>query len=223
MWHSVRNSFPYKGIYEGWTGGRPLPIPPLSPSFLLGAHNFPLFPSLPFFSVLPPPALVALLRPLSSLPPPSPLPPAPIISPALLTCPPLMCACVRPSRFTLWTRYRLQFLPDHFQNFTCKLLMMRGTLLIIGHRVKRLPFLPNHFKLRMQVVDDERRNPIDFGSRGQRSTLALCIKPCGHDTDYSFCPITTKLQMHIADDDRRNPIDVRSRGQRSRSTLALCV
>ena len=30
--------------------------------------------------------------------------------------------------------------------------------------------------------------------------------PCGHNTDFSFCPITFKL-----------------RGQRSRSTLALCV
>ena len=39
-------------------------------------------------------------------------------------------------------------------------------------------------------MDDERRNPIDFGSQGQRSrsTLALCIRHCGQDTDYSFCP-----------------------------------
>ena len=45
------------------------------------------------------------------------------------------------------------------------------------------------FKLHMQVVNDERRNPIDFGSGDQRSrsTLALCIKPCGHDTEYSCC------------------------------------
>ena len=28
---------------------------------------------------------------------------------------------------------------------------------------------------------------VNFGS--------LCIKPCGHDTDYSFCPITFKLPM----------------------------
>ena len=32
-----------------------------------------------------------------------------------------------------------------------------------------------NFKLHMHIVDDERRNPIDFGSRGQRSTLALCV------------------------------------------------
>ena len=47
--------------------------------------------------------------------------------------------------------------------------------------------------------------------------------PCGHDSDYSFCPITFKLHLHIYHDERRNPIDFGSRGQRSRSTLALCV
>ena len=33
------------------------------------------------------------------------------------------------------------------------------------------------FKLHMHIVDDERRNPINFGSRGQRSgsTLALSV------------------------------------------------
>ena len=102
--------------------------------------------------------------------------------------------CVRPSCFALWARYRLQFLPDHIQT--------------------------SHAH-----VDDERRNPIDFESRGQRSrsTLALCcIKPCGQDTDNSFCTITFKLLMQVVDDERRNPIDFESRGQRSRSTLALC-
>ena len=29
------------------------------------------------------------------------------------------------------------------------------------------------FKLHMSVVDDKRRNPIDFGSRGQRSRSTL--------------------------------------------------
>ena len=51
-------------------------------------------------------------------------------------------------------------------NFTCKLFMMRGgTLLILGQR--------------------------------SRSDLALCvcIKPCGHDTGYNFCPIIFKLHM----------------------------
>ena len=49
-----------------------------------------------------------------------------------------------------------------------------------------------------------------------RPTLA-----CGHDSDYSFWPITFKLHIHICHDERRNPIDYGSRGQRSRSTLAL--
>ena len=47
--------------------------------------------------------------------------------------------------------------------------------------------------------------------------------PCGHDSDYSFCPITFKLHIHIYHDERRNPIDFGSRGQRSRLTLAICV
>ena len=34
---------------------------------------------------------------------------------------------------------------------------------------------PNTFKLNMQVVDDERRNPYDFGSLDPRSTLTLCL------------------------------------------------
>ena len=38
-------------------------------------------------------------------------------------------------------------------------------------------FCPITFKLHMHIVDNERRNPIDFGSRGQRSrsTLALSV------------------------------------------------
>ena len=51
----------------------------------------------------------------------------------------------------------------------------------------------------------------------------LCIRPCGHDSDYSFCPITFKFHMHIYHNERRNPIDFGLRGQRSRSTLALYV
>ena len=58
----------------------------------------------------------------------------------------------------------------------------RRTLLILGHRVKvnfgtasnlvgtiDCSFCPITFKLHIQVVDDERRNPIDFGSRSQWS------------------------------------------------------
>ena len=84
-------------------------------------------------------------------------------------------------------------------------------------------FCPITFKLQMQVVDDESRKPIDFGSQGQSSTLALCMKPYGHKTEYSFRLITFKLHMYIVHYERRNPIDFGSRGQRSRSTLALCA
>ena len=74
-------------------------------------------------------------------------------------------------------------------NFTCRLWMMRGgTLLILGHTVK-----------------------------GQVNFDTLCIRPCGHDTDYSFYQITFKLYMYVAYDERRNPIDfgsqVKSQGQ----------
>ena len=87
-------------------------------------------------------------------------------------------------------------------------------------------FCPITFKLHMHICHDERRNPIDFGSRGSKVKVnfgILYIKPCGHDSDYSFCPITFKLHMHICHDEGRNPIDFGSRGQRSRSTLALCI
>ena len=53
-----------------------------------------------------------------------------------------------------------------------------------------------------------------------------CVRhalPCGHDSDYSFCPITFKLHMEVDDDEGRNPIDFGSLVQMSRSTLALGV
>ena len=56
------------------------------------------------------------------------------------------------------------------------------------------------FKLHMQVVDDERRNPIDFGSWGQNVEVkfgTLCIKPCWHDTDCSFSPITFEEEPYL--------------------------
>ena len=52
-------------------------------------------------------------------------------------------------------------------NFTWTFTMMReGTLLILGH-----------------------------GAKGQGQLCTLCIRPCWHDTDYSFCPITFKLHI----------------------------
>ena len=67
-------------------------------------------------------------------------------------------------------------------NFTCKFFMMRqGILLIFGHSVK---------------------------GQGQ---IWHFETPCGHDTGYSFCPITFKLHMQIIHDARRNPFDFGSR------------
>ena len=77
-------------------------------------------------------------------------------------------------------------------NFTYRLWMMRGEILLnLGHGVKcqgqlwhsvykaflaqyRLQFMSNHFQT--SHVDDARRNPIDFGSRGHRSRSTL--PPC---------------------------------------------
>ena len=78
----------------------------------------------------------------------------------------------------------------------------------------------------MHVYHDERRMPIDFNVTGSKVKVnfgTLCIIHCGHNSNYSFCPITFKLHMHVYHDERRNPIDFGSRGQRSRSTLALFV
>ena len=77
--------------------------------------------------------------------------------------------------------------------FTCKLWMMRGgTISILGHGIKGQSqllhsvyntcghdtdyrFSPITFRLHMQVVDDERRNHIDFWSRSQRSMSTLTL------------------------------------------------
>ena len=59
----------------------------------------------------------------------------------------------------------------------------------------------------MYVVNEERRNPIDFGSKVKVILGTLCIKPFGHNTDYSFSPITLKLLMEVVDDERRSLID----------------
>ena len=70
-------------------------------------------------------------------------------------------------------------------------------------------------------MDDERRNPIDFGSLGHRSrsTLALCIIHCGHYTDYRFSPITFRLHMQVVEDEKRNPIDFGSRGSKAKVNI----
>ena len=118
-------------------------------------------------------------------------------------------------------------------NFTCTLLMMRGgTLLIFGRWVKgqgqlwhslyktfwaryRLQLLPDHFQTSHAHCWWWEEEPYWFlvaGSKVKVNFGTLCLKPCGHDTDYSFCPITLKLYMHIVDDERKNPIDFGSQG-----------
>ena len=101
-------------------------------------------------------------------------------------------------------------------NFTCKLWMMRGgILLILGHGVKgpgqlwhsvyktlwtqyRLQFLPNHFQTLHVSCGWWEKEPYwiwVMGSKVKVNFGTLCIRPCGHETDYSFCPITFKLHM----------------------------
>ena len=98
---------------RGWTGGMPLPLPPLTspppaprlpPPFCSGARfarakisSFPLPPFLPPLSLLPPPLL----------PPPAPSSPSslfspfrPLFSPSLLPCPPPPLSCGFPCRFS---------------------------------------------------------------------------------------------------------------------------
>ena len=50
-----------------------------------------------------------------------------------------------------------------------------------------------------------------------------CVLPCGHDTDYSFCPITFKLYRQVVDDERRNPIDFAIGSWSQRSPLPVCL
>ena len=58
-----------------------------------------------------------------------------------------------------------------------------------------------------------------MGSKVKVNFGTLSIKPCGHNTDHYFCPITFKLNRSVVHDERRNPIDFGSQGQISRSTL----
>ena len=125
-------------------------------------------------------------------------------------------------------------------NFTCRLWMIRGgTLLILGHRFKgqgqlwhsvyktlwtqyRLQFMSNHFQTSHVDCGWWEEEPYWFwvtGSKVKVNFGTLSIRPCGHNTDYSLCPITFKLLMKVMDDEGRNPIDFGSWGHRWRSTL----
>ena len=116
---------------------------------------------------------------------------------------------------TLWTRCRLIF-AQSLSKFTCRLWMMRGgTVLILSHEVKsqgqlwhsvyktlwtryRLQFLPNHFQILHVSCGWWEKEPYWFwvtGSKVKVNFSILCIRPCGQDTDYSFCTITFKLYM----------------------------
>ena len=95
-------------------------------------------------------------------------------------------------------------------NFTCKLWMMRGgILLILGHGVKgqsqhwqsvyktlwagyRLQFLPNHFQT-PHVSCGWREEELYWfwGSKVNVNFRTLCIRPCRHNTDYRLSQITT--------------------------------
>ena len=126
-------------------------------------------------------------------------------------------------------------------NFTCIFAMMRGgTLLILGHGFKgqghlwyfvyktlwaryRLQFLPNYFQTSHAHCwwwEEELYWFWVTGSKVKVNFCTLCIKPCGHDTDYSFTPITFKLHMSVVDGEKRNPIYFGPQGQMPWSTLA---
>ena len=71
---------------------------------------------------------------------------------------------------TLWTRFRLQFLPNHFQT--------------------------SHVSCGWWEEE-----PYWFGFTGSKvkvNFVTLCTRPCGQDTDYSFCPITFKLHSQVS-------------------------
>ena len=115
----------------------------------------------------------------------------------------LMSESVHPLCSGLWAQYRLQFLPNYFQtsHVSCwwweeepywfwatvsKVKVNFGTLCINLVGTIQTTVLVQS----VSNVDDERRNPIDFGycSSRSRSTFELCLKPYGFDTGYSFSP-----------------------------------
>ena len=107
----------------------------------------------------------------------------------------------------LWTQYRLQFMSNHFQtsHVVCRWWGKKPYWFWVTGQGQLCPpargchalFCPITVKLHMQVVDDE-EEPYWFwvmGSKVKVNFRSLCIKPCGHDTDYRFWPITFKLHM----------------------------
>ena len=84
-------------------------------------------------------------------------------------------------------------LPYHFQTSYVKLLIKEKEPYWFWVTVSKVKLGTVHKTLK--IVDERRRNSTDFGSCRQRLNLAQSIKPCGHDTDYRFCPITFKLNI----------------------------
>ena len=74
---------------------------------------------------------------------------------------------------TLWTRCRLQFLSNHFH-----------TSHVSGGWWEKEPYW-------FWVT----------GSKVKVNFCTLCIRPYGHNTDYSLYPISFKLRMYVMDDE----------------------
>ena len=98
-----------------------------------------------------------------------------------------------PGNETLWTRYRIQFLPNPFQTSFARCWWWEKE--------------PYWFWITGSKVE------VNFGT--------VLMKPCGHDTDYSFCPIIFQTSYVSCWWWEEELYWFGSRGQRSRSTLAL--
>ena len=86
-------------------------------------------------------------------------------------------------KVSLGTLSLWNYLPNHFHTSHVSFFMMRGeTILNMGLGGQRSRSILATcetwftFKLLTQVVYDERRSPIDFGSQGQKSRS--CLAPC---------------------------------------------
>ena len=85
--------------------------------------------------------------------------------------------------------------------------------------IKSLVFIPSHPS--QQCCRGYSHAAFRVWLGGWVHPSVRCALPCGHDTDYSFCPITFKLHMYVVYDKRRKPINFGSWGERS--TLTLCL
>ena len=101
---------------------------------------------------------------------------------------------------------------------------MASLFLVTGSKVKVnfgtlcLRSCTHDTELHMYVVDDDGRNLIRSNVKVKIGTLC---GPCGHNTDYSFCPITFNFHMLVFAMRGRTVIGFVSLGQRS--PLALCL